>query len=126
MKDANQLLGKALCLFHGRTQDWRFSRHTEYDTKGLAVALGGPFYELKEKLSAELNVAVLLSTSRNTLLVYAYDPKQPKQIHAPLQLHDPLVVSIENKGHIAVANALAKLLAQILETHQLTGWDKVK
>jgi hypothetical protein len=128
MTTANQLLGKALMQLHSRTDDWRFSRSDVPGIDGMAMALGGPFYHLKESMAEQLDVAIVLNTKKKSLQVYAYKPakgRASKVESPPPQLHAPFVLAVEGKGHIAMVNFIQKSLEECLHIHRLTGLDKV-
>lgn len=115
-------------LLHSRTDDWRFTRRDVPGIDGMAMALGGPFYNLKESMTEQLDVAIVLNTNKKSLHVYAYKLEKEsvyKVDYPPPQIHDPFILAVEGKGHIAMANFIQKSLEECLQIHRLTGLDKV-
>ncbi len=128
MTTPRQLIVKAIGLLHSRTNDWLFSAREMPGLDGMAMALGGPFYNLKDSMAEQLDVAIVLNTNEKSLQVYAYKPEKgraSKVESPPPPIHDPFVLAVEGKGHIAMANFIQKSLEECLHIHRLTGLDKV-
>ncbi len=119
---------KAISLLHSRTDDWRFSARETPGLDGMAMALGGPFNNLQDSIPEQLDVAIVLNTNEKSLQVYAYKREKgraSKVESPPPPIHDPFVLAVEGKGHIAMANFIQKSLEECLQIHRLTGLDKV-
>ncbi len=128
MATPRQLIIKTISLLHSRTDDWRFSASEMPGIEGMAMALGGPFYNLKDSMPEQLDVAIVLNTNKKSLQVYAYKLEKgraSKVESPPPPIHEPFVLAVEGKGHIAMANFVQKSLEECLHIHRLTGLDKV-